>query len=110
MDYTLRELECFAAVAEELSFTRAARRLRLAQPPLSRHIRSLEEKIGSRLFAREPRRVSLTPEGRLFYEESRDILPQLVRAHVSNDHADQECDQRDDRDRAHARFVDVSGH
>jgi len=80
MDYTLRELECFAAVAEELSFTRAARRLRLAQPPLSRHIRSLEEKIGSRLFAREPRRVSLTPEGRLFYEESRDILPQLVRA------------------------------
>jgi|GEM_PF-236978 len=80
MDYSLRELECFSAVAEELSFTRAARRLHLAQPPLSRHIRTLEEKLGCRLFDREARHVSLTVAGNLFYEETRGILPQLVRA------------------------------
>lgn len=80
MDYTLRELECFAAVAEELSFTRAARRLHLAQPPLSRHIRALEEKIGAPLFDRQPRVVALTPAGRAFHEESRGLLAQLIRA------------------------------
>lgn len=80
MDYTLRELECFTAVAEELSFTRAARRLHLAQPPLSRHIRALEEKVGAQLFARHPRSVALTPAGRLFHEETRGLLSQLVRA------------------------------
>jgi DNA-binding transcriptional LysR family regulator len=80
MDYTLRELECFTAVAEELSFTRAARRLHLAQPPLSRHIRVLEEKLGVRLFERDQQGVSLTAAGGLFYEETRGILPQLSRA------------------------------
>jgi len=80
MDYTLRELECFTAVAEELSFTRAARRLHLAQPPLSRHVRTLEEKIGAQLFERHPRRVAITAAGQLFYEESRGVLAQLVRA------------------------------
>src|SRR3954462_1789614 len=80
MDYSLRELECFTAAAEELSFTRAARRLHLAQPPLSRHIRALEEKIGTRLFERTRRTVVLTAAGSLFYEESRGILAQLVRA------------------------------
>lgn len=80
MDYSLRELECFLAVAEELSFTRAARRLHLAQPPLSRHIRTLEEKIGTPLFLREPRRVSLTTAGALFYDEIHGIPQQLIRA------------------------------
>lgn len=80
MDYSLRELECFIAVAEELSFTRAALRLRLAQPPLSRHIRALEEKIGADLFLREPRKVSLTPAGMVFYEETRTIPRRLERA------------------------------
>lgn len=80
MDYTLRELECFGAVAEELSFTRAARRLHLAQPALSRHIRTLEEKIGTRLFDRQPRAVALTAAGRVFHEDSRGLLAQLVRA------------------------------
>lgn len=68
------------AVAEELSFTRAARRLHLAQPPLSRHIRSLEEKIGAKLFERHPRMVAVTAAGQLFYEESRGVLAQLNRA------------------------------
>ncbi|TLD71973.1 LysR family transcriptional regulator [Phragmitibacter flavus] len=80
MDYSLRELECFTAVAEELSFTRAARRLNLAQPPLSRHIRTLEEKLGTQLFDRESRTVTITTAGNLFYEETRGILPQLTRA------------------------------
>lgn len=80
MDYSLRELECFTAVAEELSFTRAAAKLHLAQPPLSRHVRALEEKLGTPLFERAARRVSLTAAGALFYEETRTILPQLRRA------------------------------
>lgn len=80
MDYSLRELECFTAVAEELSFTRAAHKLRLAQPPLSRHVRALEEKLGTTLFTRGGRKVTLTPAGALFYEETRSVLPQLVRA------------------------------
>lgn len=77
MDYSLRELECFIAVAEELSFTRAAAKLRLAQPPLSRHVRVLEEKLGAALFERRQRRVTLTPAGQLFYEETRTVPPQL---------------------------------
>jgi len=80
MNYSLRELECFTAVAEELSFTRAARKLHLAQPPLSRHIRQLEEKLGTVLFHRSSRNVALTPAGDLFHEETRGILPQLRRA------------------------------
>lgn len=80
MDYSLRELECFTAVAEELSFTRAAHKLHLAQPPLSRHVRSLEEKLGTPLFTRADRKVTLTAAGALFYEETRTVLPQLLRA------------------------------
>jgi len=80
MDYSLREIECFTAVAEELSFTRAARRLHLAQPPLSRHIRALEQKIGTPLFRRTQRTVALTAAGALFYDETRGVLAQLARA------------------------------
>ena len=80
MDYSLRELECFIAVAEELSFTRAAEKLHLAQPPLSRHVRALEEKLGTPLFTRADRKVALTSAGALFYEETRTVLPQLLRA------------------------------
>ncbi len=80
MDYSLRELECFLAVAEELSFTRAARRLHLAQPPLSRHVRMLEERLGASLFVREPRRVSLTEAGRALYEETKHVPALLTRA------------------------------
>jgi DNA-binding transcriptional LysR family regulator len=79
-EYSLRELECFLAVAEELSFTRAAERLRLAQPPLSRHIRSLEETLEVRLFDRSQRHVALTAAGIAFRDEARDILPRLRRA------------------------------
>jgi DNA-binding transcriptional LysR family regulator len=80
MDYSLRELECFMAVAEELSFTKAAEKLHLAQPPLSRHIRALEEKLGAELFDRTGRKVAITPAGATFFAEVRTILPQLRRA------------------------------
>jgi DNA-binding transcriptional LysR family regulator len=68
------ELECFVAVAEESNFSRAARRLNLTQPPLSRHIRSLEEKLGSRLFDRNTRSVALTPAGTMFLRDAAALL------------------------------------
>jgi len=80
IDYSLRELECFVAVAEELSFTRAARRLHLSQPPLSRHIQSLEARLGVQLFVRSPRSVALTPAGRAFLADTKGALTQLQRA------------------------------
>src|SRR5262245_13006043 len=80
IEYSIRELEAFVAVAEELSFTRAAARLRLAQPPLSRHIRTLEERLGVRLFDRTNRSVALTEAGRSFYSEVQEPLVRLQRA------------------------------
>ena len=80
IDYSLRELECFVAVAEELSFTRAARRMHLSQPPLSRHIQSLEARLGVQLFLRSPRSVALTPAGRAFVADTKGALNQLQRA------------------------------
>src|SRR5437868_1462780 len=80
IDYSLRELESFMAVAEELSFTRAAGRLRLAQPALSRHVRSLEDRLGARLFDRTNRAVALTAAGRQFYDDVRAPLLRLQEA------------------------------
>ena len=80
MDYSLRELESFMAVAEELSFTRAAGRLQMAQPALSRHVRSLEDRLGARLFDRTNRAVALTAAGRQFYTDVRAPLLRLEEA------------------------------
>ncbi|ARZ71441.1 transcriptional regulator LysR family [Streptomyces albireticuli] len=74
LDVSTRRLRCFLALAEELSFTRAAGRVRLAQQALSLQIRKLEEGLGVRLFERTTRQVSLTAAGAALLPEARRVV------------------------------------
>lgn len=71
---SLSQLEYFVAVAEEGQLTRAAQRLGLSQPPLTRQIHLLEEELGTPLLARHHHGVSLLPQGEIFLSHARALL------------------------------------
>ncbi len=76
----LRHIRYFLAVAEELNFTKAAAKLNIAQPPLSRQIQDLEAELDAKLFIRNPHHLTLTEEGRLFREYAYQVLSLVEKA------------------------------
>lgn len=78
----LRQLRYFIAVAEDLSFSRAAKRIHVSQPPLSRHVSNLERELGIRLLDRNNHSVRVTAAGRVFLDNARNVL-QAVEAAAS---------------------------
>jgi DNA-binding transcriptional LysR family regulator len=80
---SLAQIETFVTVAETRSVSRASARLRVAQPALSRQIKSLEDELGTPLFARTPKGMSLLPEGEVFLEHARRILADVEAAKSS---------------------------
>ena len=81
--FTFDQLAGFIAVADELHFGRAAERLNMTQPPLSRQIQKLEKIVGAELLERDNRKVELTPAGHTFLEEARRLMALAERAPVT---------------------------
>jgi DNA-binding transcriptional LysR family regulator len=78
----MRQLRYFTVLAQELSFTRAAHKLHVSQPPLSFQIASLEEELGTRLFDRTSRSVQLNAAGHAFLPHAQAVLERLERARI----------------------------
>ncbi|MFI9724519.1 LysR family transcriptional regulator [Streptomyces sp. NPDC052396] len=93
MDLDLRKLRYFATVAEHRRFGRAAERLYITQPVLSRQIQSLEQELGCTLLIRTTRSVELTDAGKQLYEEAQQILPSIAAAVRRVQDADQGLQQ-----------------
>jgi len=81
--FELAQLRCFTTVATELNFRRAAERLNMTQPPLSRQIQLLEHHLGVELFTRTTRSVALTAAGRAFFIEAQTLLERAQQAALS---------------------------
>lgn len=81
--FELAQLRCFTTVAIELNFRRAAERLNMTQPPLSRQIQLLEHSLGVELFTRSTRSVALTAAGRAFFIEAQHLLERAHQAAAS---------------------------
>nr|WP_020179347.1 LysR family transcriptional regulator [Methylopila sp. M107] len=88
--FELAQLRAFVVVATELNFGRAARRLNITQPPLSRQIQALERELDVKLFTRTTRQVALTPGGHAFLAEAQAILRRSEAAAVVARRAAQE--------------------
>ena len=84
----IEQLRSFLAVADELHFGRAAERLHVAQPPLSRTIKQLERELGTRLFDRNTRSVRLTSSGQALMDPAKEVLDALRRAETAVRSAD----------------------
>ena len=78
----LRHIRYFIAVAENMSISRAAQELLIAQPPLSRQIRDLEDELGADLFERTPQGLRITPEGNAFLQYARQIMDLAERSRI----------------------------
>ncbi|GAA4850457.1 LysR family transcriptional regulator [Algivirga pacifica] len=81
----LRHLHYFITVAETLNFTKAAEKLHISQPPLSRQIKELEVHLNARLFDRNNKKVALTHAGKYFYKEIKRYLEQLERIKIQTE-------------------------
>ena len=90
----LKQVRYFVAVAEERSFTAAAQRLHITQPPLSRQIQLLEEFLGVQLLKRDSRPIELTEAGRLFYEQSIQLLNRIEQMQIATTRLGQSYQQQ----------------